>query len=198
MCCVLYINVVDANFASTTEKTIIKMKYRKPNRLKYYDYSNGGWYYITICTQDHKNLFGKIIKDKMILNNSGKIVDECWKKIAQLHKNIELDFYVIMPNHIHGIIIINYVIEDAKFASSTYDRTKMQLSKLIQQFKRSVTLRIKAVKPGLKFKWQRSFYDRIIRNEKELFNIRKYIQQNPLKWNLEKGTINLDVNDITL
>ncbi len=155
------------------------MIYRKPNRLKYYDYSNAGWYYVTICTNDHKNHFGEVINSKMDLNDAGKIVYEYWEKIEKLHKNIELDYFVIMPNHIHGIIIINSV-GDANFASPT-DRTKMELCKLLQQFKRAVTLKIKSINHESNFKWQRSFYDRIIRNEKELFNIRKYIKQNPLK-----------------
>ena len=126
----------------------------------------------------------------MILNDVGKIADECWKKIETLHKNIELDYYIIMPNHIHGIIVINDV-GDANFASPTPDRTKMQLSKLIQQFKRAVSLQIKSMNLKQDFYWQRSFYNRIIRNENELFNIRKYIEQNPLKWEFEKGSENL-------
>jgi putative transposase len=189
------------------------MRLRKPNRLKYYDYSQAGWYYITTCTKDHKNHFCKITNEKMIFNRYGQIVDECWKNIENLHENIELDYYVIMPNHIHGIIIINVGDENlssqskkkgnqkirnatlqsrnAKFAFPT-DRTKMVLSKIIQQFKRAVTIRIKSVNQNSTFKWQRSFYERIIRNEKELFEIRKYIQQNPLKWDLEKHIVNLD------
>ncbi len=95
-----------------------------------------------------------------------------------------------MPNHIHGIIVINDV-GDANFASPTPDRTKMQLSKLIQQFKRAVSLQIKSMNLKQDFYWQRSFYDRIIRNENELFNIRRYIKQNPLNWELEKGFENL-------
>ena len=164
---------------------------RKPNRFKDYDYSSAGWYFVTICTNDHKNHFGKIINDKMNLNYVGKIVYDYWEKIETLHKNVELDCSVIMPNHIHGIIIINNV-GDVKFASLT-DRTKMELCKLIQQFKRAVTLKIKSINHESNFKWQRSFYDRIIRNEKELFNIRKYIRQNPTRWIMEKSINNLDI-----
>jgi REP element-mobilizing transposase RayT len=127
----------------------------------------------------------------MNLNDVGKIVYECWDMIETLHKNVELDYFVIMPNHIHGIIIIN-TVGDANFASPT-DRTKMELCKLIQQFKRAVTLKIKSINHQSNFKWQRSFFDRIIRNERELFNIRKYIKQNTLKWNFEKSINNLDI-----
>lgn len=168
------------------------IKHRKPNRLKGYDYSNAGWYYVTICTHNHKSYFGKVTNGKMVLNSLGIIAKEYWEKIKSLHKNIELDYFVIMPNHIHGIIILNNAVGDAKFASPT-DRTKMELSKIIQQFKRAVTIKNKAFIKYSNFKWQRSFYDRIIRNDYELYNIRKYIKQNPIKWELEKDIENLDI-----
>jgi REP element-mobilizing transposase RayT len=184
------------------------MKDRKRNRLPEYDYSQTGWYYVTICTHKHIHQFGEVKNGEMILNEIGKIADENWKNIENLHEHVEIDYYVIMPNHIHGIIIINSVgdvkniqprqtfnVGDAKFASPTnvIDRTKMELSKLIQQYKRSVTLEIKTSKLQMNFKWQRSFYDRIIRNEKELFNIRKYIEQNPFKWDIGEVPVNLDI-----
>ena len=166
----------------------MRWRTRKPNRLKYYYYSNYGWYYVTICAGNHIHYFGKIEKETMILNKNGKIAESAWHKIPVLHKNIETDYHVIMPNHIHGIIIIN--VGEANLASPT-DRTKMLLSKIIQQYKRAVTLEIRKHNPN--FKWQRSFYERIIRNEKELYNIRKYIEQNPLKWYYEKKLENLEI-----
>lgn len=169
------------------------MRLRKPNRLKYFDYSNAGWYYVTICTNYHKHFFCKINKDEVILNKTGNIVNESWGNIAKLHQNIGLDYYIIMINHIHGIIIINHSRNNVadKNSAFTADRTKMELCKLIRQFKRSVT--IKSTKRNPNFKWQRPFYDRIIRNEKEFYNIRKYIEQNPLKWYCEKELENLDI-----
>lgn len=177
------------------------MRHRKPNRLKYYDYSNRGYYFVTICVQDMKCIFGEIVNKEVKLNDYGKIISESLKKIPIIHNILDLDYHVIMPNHLHAIIIVG----DAKFASSIEcniqdinenivptDRTKIVLSKIIQQFKRICTFEIR--NKGVKnFKWQRSFYDRIIRNEKELLNIRKYIHQNPLKWEIEKNSIeNLD------
>lgn len=164
-------------------------KQRKPNRLKVYDYSSPGYYFVTICTNDKGNVLGEIINAVMILNNLGIIVSENLKKISKFYKEIELDYFVVMPNHIHAILIINVV--DAKFASTTNkhkdDRTKMLLSKVIQQFKRACSLDIKEIAPHINNLWQRSFYDRIIRNDKELFNIRKYIHENPLRWDIEKN-----------
>jgi REP-associated tyrosine transposase len=131
----------------------------------------------------------------MKLNDIGKIAEDFWNEIHSHFHNVELDEYIIMPNHIHGIIIINNVVGDANFASPTKkveDRSKMELCKVIQQFKRAVTIQIKTELVETNFKWQRSFYDRIIRNETELYNIRKYIKQNPLKWDIEKGYENLN------
>lgn len=200
------------------------MKNRKRNRLPEYDYSNPAWYYVTICTHKHIHHFGKVKNGKMILNKFGKIADNNWINIAKLHEHVNIDYHIIMPNHIHGIIIINSIgntdkvqprqkfnvvdakfgfvkydsknVVDANFASTTdvIDRTKMELSKLIQQYKRSVTIEIKSSKQQKNFKWQRSFYDRIIRNENELRNIRKYIRENPVKLEIENELNNLELN----
>ncbi len=82
-----------------------KQHRRKSIRLKNYDYSNPNWYYITICSFNRKSIFGTIKKSKMILSNYGKIVAENWKAIPNHFKNVSLDYYVVMPNHLHGIII---------------------------------------------------------------------------------------------
>ncbi len=107
--------------------------------------------------------------------------------IPEVYKSIELDEFIIMPDHIHCILIIN----DDNY--KTLDRTKMLLSNAIQQFKKISTMQLKEM--GYKGKlWQRSFYDRIIRNEKELYMVRKYIRENPLRYELKPGyTDNLDL-----
>ncbi len=98
----------------------------------------------------------------------------------------EIDEYVIMPNHIHGIIIIDYKnVGDENFRPLQHNTN---LSNIIKGFKIGVTKWCNA-NNYKNFRWQRSFYDRIIRNEKELYNIRKYIRQNPLKWDLEKNNV---------
>ncbi len=90
-----------------------KKHQRKSIRLSEYDYSFSNWYYTTICTHGRKNLFGKINNDKMILNELGDVVEEEWVRTKEIRKNVDLDFYVIMPNHLHGIIIIEQSIEGA-------------------------------------------------------------------------------------
>ena len=162
-------------------------------RLKDWDYSNPWWYYITINTNDHIEYFGKVVNGKTILNDLGKIVDQFWKEIPTHFNHTELDYYVVMPNHIHGIIIINSDVEtchgmslrsinENKFSKPI----KNSLSMITNHFKGSV--KRWANKNGYEpFFWQSRFYDRIIRNEKELYNIRNYIEKNPMKWTLEKN-----------
>lgn len=165
-------------------------------RLKEWDYSNPWWYYVTINTKDHTEYFGKIENGKMILNDLGNVVDNGWKEIPIHFKNVELDYYVIMPNHVHGIIIITEC-RDAINCVSTDNRTggitglknpqlnPNSLSNVIRQYKARCSFEIRKSNPS--FAWQPRFYDRIIRNEKELLNIRRYIEQNPLKWEFEKN-----------
>jgi putative transposase len=85
---------------------------RKSIRLSEYDYSFPNWYYITICTHEKRNLFGNVKNGKMILNKFGNVVEEEWIQTKELRKYVDLDYYVIMPNHLHGIIIIEQSIED--------------------------------------------------------------------------------------
>jgi putative transposase len=174
------------------------MKNRKINRLKNFDYSQNGIYFVTICTKNREELFGKIVNSEMILNEIGKIVHACYLEIPNHFKNVYLDKFSIMPNHIHGILeIINndLGVGNAHVRSYDIDRTKMLLSKAIHGFKSSVTRNI--LYPGkeriyafpTKFAWQRSFYDRVIRNETELNKIREYIFKNPANWERDRNNV---------
>lgn len=148
---------------------------RKPTRLKEYDYSSNGYYFITLCVDNHKIVFGDVENEKVSLNNYGKEVKKILLGLSERYKSIEIDYYVIMPNHIHCIFILDNGTDK-----------KISISNVIGAFKSLTTISLH--KLGLvDFKWQRSFYDRIIRDEKELFNIRQYIDQNPLRWDIEKN-----------
>jgi len=150
-------------------------------RLKEWDYSNPWWYYVTINTKNHVESFGNVANGKMIINDLGKFAEKCWKDIPAHFPYIELDYYVVMPNHIHGIIIINPNVETPYMAS-------LPLGDIVGKFKAAVT-RL-ANKNGFSFfAWQSRFCDHVIRNERELFSIRKYIVENPLKWGLEKNNL---------
>ena len=154
-------------------------------RLKDWDYSTPWWYYITICTKNKQCLLGTIKDGKITLNKLGKIVDEEWIRTKTLRSQVELDYYVVMPNHIHGIVIIegSEVVETHRDAS--LHTIKNNLSDIIRGFKGSVTKRIRS-KGYLNFAWQPRFYDHIIRNENDLYRIRTYIQNNPMKWELDE------------
>ncbi|KAF0141173.1 MAG: transposase [Ignavibacteriales bacterium] len=153
-------------------------------RLKEWDYSNPWYYYVTINSKNHVEYFGIVANGKMMLNELGRAVDEYWNEIPKHFKMVELDSYVVMPNHVHGIIIINRTVE-TRHASSLQHKT-ITLSDIIGSFKSAVTKKIR--ENGYNnFSWQPRFYDRIIRNEKELYNIQKYVGQNPLKWEFEKN-----------
>jgi len=166
-------------------------KKRKLTRLRSYDYSENGYYFITLCTEDGKEYFGKIENEKMVLNQYGEIVERLWKEIPNHYDNVEMDEFVIMPNHIHGIIIISNSgirTEHGSVPTNT-GRSYGLLSKIIKSFKNTVTREIRRRFRDEKFQWQRSFYDHVIRNEESLYEIRKYVINNPLKWHLEKNNI---------
>ncbi|MBU1101336.1 MAG: transposase [Bacteroidetes bacterium] len=159
-----------------------KPQQRKSPRLPEYDYSTPAYYFVTICVKDHEEMLGSIHDGKMHQNKFGEIVDKVWKGLPNYYTNVELDYHCTMPNHFHGIIILNSVGEGSPLP---YVPT---LDKIIGYFKFNSAKQINQLRhnPGTKI-WQRSFYDRVIRNEKELYNIRKYIEQNPMKWEYERN-----------
>ena len=190
------------------------MKQRKPTRLKDYDYSKGGGYFVTICTKNRMNRFGDIVNGEMVLNSSGKIASSMIAGITKVFNNILIDRFIVMPNHVHCIINIienlpvgnaserrivqptqssiarlttNEIIssEMRSVDDTPNDRTKMLLSKVVQLYKSSVTKRVKKIEKSVYSLWQSSFHDRIIRNEREYGNIQLYIANNPLQWDLD-------------
>ncbi|MBI1937782.1 MAG: transposase [Ignavibacteriales bacterium] len=158
-------------------------------RLKEWDYSNPWWYFVTINTKDHKEYFGNVVNEEMILNDLGTVASKCWQEIPIHFPNTELDYFIILPNHLHGIVIINPL--ENKNVEAPYMASLRPLGYIIGKYKAAAKRWANKNNRSF-FAWQSRFYDRIIRNEKELFNIRKYIEQNPLKWELEKsGTGNI-------
>ncbi len=159
---------------------------RKRNRLLHFDYSRPGIYFITMCTYRRKGFFGCIENSRMVLSRSGEIAEECWKEIPRHISGVRLDEFAIMPNHIHGIIIIEKKVSNNFFpGEESYDPTKMLIPIIVQQFKSAVTRKIRFTLGDFSFGWQRSFYDHIVRNERAFFNIRKYIAENPVRWELD-------------
>lgn len=167
------------------------MRNRKANRLRHYDYSQSGAYFITVCTKDQKCLFGPVSDSKMQLNVLGQIVINTWLEVIESNSNVTSDYSVVMPNHFHAILNIeNDELEKKLLISdkeSEQRRKTMLLSKIVGRFKMRSAKRINQARniPGEAL-WMRSYWDRVIRNEEELMKIREYIQNNPLKWELDK------------
>jgi REP element-mobilizing transposase RayT len=184
-----------------------KNKYhRRSIRLKEYDYTSPGWYYVTICTHQQAVLFGDINNGRIVLSSIGKMAREYWLQIPNHFKFVELDEFVIMPNHIHGIIIINDrpgngddnngngrgVRSNAPANANVNPQNYFSqisapsgtLGVIVRSYKSSVTRWCRKNKFEY-FQWQRNYYEHIIRNEQELYQIRKYIRNNPAKWELD-------------
>lgn len=164
---------------------------RRSIRLKQYDYSTTGFYFITICTWKHLCLFGKIEKDRMIINKSGEITEKEWYRTGELRANIKLHEFIIMPNHMHGIIEITNNRDTTRRGTACRARfAKPQqgtISTMIRSYKSAVTKQIRDQSNDRKLKiWQRNYYEHIIRNEEAYLKISEYIQNNPLKWKEDK------------
>jgi REP element-mobilizing transposase RayT len=157
-------------------------KNRKRTRLKNYDYSQNWCYFVTICTDWRIDYFWEIISWEMIMNEFWEIIDKCFMSILEHFPNVELDEYIIMPNHIHWIIRINVGVENFQ----PLQKWKYWLSSIIKWFKIGVTKICKQNNINFLW-WQRSFYDRIVRNEEEFYKIKEYIRNNPKKWDLDKN-----------
>ena len=184
---------------------------RNSYRLEGYDYSRAGCYFVTVCTQGRQCLFGKIIEGEMVLNDAGKLVVHWWHETESKFPHLELEQYVLMPNHIHGIVMLvgadlcvrpqrrnikpsncHQIEQERKEQNQQGGHTGPPLQEIIQWFKTMTTNEyIKEVKsrrfpPFEKRIWQRSFYDHVIRDDDDLGRIREYIQNNPLKWSLDE------------
>jgi REP element-mobilizing transposase RayT len=176
---------------------------RRSIRLKEYDYSRAGYYYITICTHNREHLFGNIEHGTMRHNDSGTIALNEWTRTPEMRPNISLDAFVIMPNHLHGIIIINGVIGDdsrngdsflrtgtmhrAPMENPVYEQfgkpTSNTIPTIIRGFKAAVTKQVNIIRktPGVPV-WQRNYYEHIIKDEKSYYAITEYIKKNPFRW----------------
>jgi REP element-mobilizing transposase RayT len=164
------------------------------DRLKDWDYAGTAWYFVTICIRNNKPFFGYIIDDEVCLSPLGLIVEEEWKRTAQIRPSVFLDEFVIMPNHLHAIIqfrkahpVKTESVETHSCASlhgPSLRRPPRSLGSLIAGFKSAVTKRIRGTGRH-DFVWQRGYHDHIIRDDGDLRRIRHYIRLNPLKWSLD-------------
>jgi REP element-mobilizing transposase RayT len=173
---------------------MIVIRQRKPNRLKNFNYSSSGYYFVTMCTKNRQEYFGNIINNKMILNEYGKITEHYWLEIPKHFNNVKLDEFIVMPNHVHGIIVIKNIFNPVgnRHACSLQNaicrRQNQLLSNIINLYKSTTSKFIH--RSGINsFRWQKSFYDHIIRNEYSLFGILQYIRDNPRNWDEDRNNL---------
>jgi REP element-mobilizing transposase RayT len=153
---------------------------RRSIRLLEFDYSQPGAYFVTICTHHHGNTLGNCHDSMIQLNQIGNIIQSEWNCLKIRFPEISLDAFIVMPNHIHGIILITH-------ESSANNKKIHPLGTVIGEYKSTTTRLINAIQktPGKLF-WQRNYYEHIIRDEDALIKVREYIQYNPINWALDK------------
>ncbi len=169
--------------------------HRRSIRLQGYDYSQPGAYFVTICVRNRECLLGDMVDGAMVLNDYGKIVESEWLKTAVVRPNVELDEFIVMPNHFHGII---FIIDDGR-GTARRAPTGEQFGKpsvgslptIVRSFKSAATNGINQLQEswGSLF-WQRGYHEHIIRSEGELDRIRKYIIENPIRWDQDENNPN--------
>jgi len=156
-------------------------------RLTHHNYSSPGSYFITICTFKRESCFGEIVDNTFQGNELSTICTTCWFDLPNHYDNCELDSFVIMPNHVHGIVIIKNDCRDGACPVSTI-KHKNILGHIVGSFKSAVTKYVNMT--NIPFHWQSRFYDHVIRNEEELHKIREYIANNPMNWKEDRNNIN--------
>ncbi|NJM41641.1 MAG: hypothetical protein HC853_13225 [Anaerolineae bacterium] len=187
--------------------------HRRSIRLPDYDYAQSGAYFITICTQSRELLFGDVVNDGMVLSELGQMVEAHWQNISAHFDQLALDAFVVMPNHLHGILVLvdsgTPAMERAKhFGDATgqlglHSRNASPLRRgdgtqagsvaaIVQNFKSVTTRKINQMR-GLvgRTVWQRNYHERVIRDARELEAKRKYIADNPMQWALDAENPNV-------
>lgn len=154
---------------------------RKSSRLKNYNYASIGYYFITINAKEWQPIFGEIKNEVMYPTLLGEIIQEEWERVAEIRKNIKLHEYVVMPNHFHAIVEICYSLN--KDIVPTKYLAAHSLGAIIGSFKGAVTRQYNILNNGEKTQvWHVRFHDRIIRDERELQNKRRYVLNNVKNW----------------
>ncbi len=171
--------------------------HRRSIRLKGYDYAQAGVYFVTLCVQGRECVLGKVVDGQMMLNDTGQRADQFWPAVADHFADVEIDIWVTMPNHVHAIIVIGRGVVSTPNNEETGGEkggetpplpppptvSAPTLGQIMAYFKYQTTKSINQMRetPGARF-WQRNYWEHVIRDETDLNRIRRYIQDNPLRW----------------
>lgn len=157
---------------------------RRSIRWADYDYRLSGLYFVTICAHERRCLFGDVVGDSVRPSPAGEVVIAEWVRSGEIRREIAIDAFVVMPNHLHGIVAIDQSVHPAVSAPSPRSRS---LGSFINGFKAATTRHINDMRGTVGAAvWQRNYYERVIRNEDELNRIREYIAVNPAKWTADR------------
>jgi REP element-mobilizing transposase RayT len=166
--------------------------HRRSICLKGYDYSEAGAYFITICANSRECLFGDVVGEEMRLKDAGQMVRDIWHRIPEHFPHADIDEFIVMPNHVHGIIVINPTGRGMACHAPTHRQFAKpitgSLSTIVGSFKSAITRQINLIRntPGCSV-WQRNYYEHVIRSEEEMNRIREYIIENPVKWSEDEN-----------
>ena len=168
--------------------------HRRSIRLRGYDYSRAGAYFVTVCTEDRACLFGEVVFGEMVLTDAGQVVQNTWDGLESHYPGVVCDTFIVMPNHIHGIIVLSDGGPDADrkpVPATLHDNRALdrpRLSEIVRAFKSFSARRINVSRQSRGAPvWQRNYYERIIRNDDMYCAIRKYIMDNPARWELDQN-----------
>ena len=176
--------------------------HRRSIRLRAFDYTQQGAYFVTVCTQNRACIFGEVVNGEMRMNDFGRAAQAVWEEIPTHFPQVETDAYVVMPNHVHGIIVIAHANVGATHDNVGLTRVvgathasplradgpaKRSLGAIVGSYKSAVSKRVNRTRrtPGAPV-WQRNYYDHIIRSDDDLNRIRQYILDNPAKWSKDR------------
>ena len=159
---------------------------RRSIRMPAYDYAQAGAYFVTMVAHQRQSLFGEIVDGRVVTNGYGEAVEHEWLRSSEIRPGVQLDAFVVMPNHVHGIVIIGDRVgahSCAPLPKALLHRPPRSLGSLVAGFKSAATKRINEIRgaPGLPV-WQRNYYEHVIRDEEELNAVRQYIVDNPARW----------------
>jgi putative transposase len=157
----------------------------RPIRLKGYDYAQAGAYFVTICAHDRACLFGDLVDAEVVLRPAGRVVQNAWDELTKHYPHVGLDAFVVMPNHVHGIIMLSSDPVEAGLKPAA--TVRHALPEVVRAFKTFSSRRINELRhtPGVPV-WQRNYYEHVIRSESDLERTREYIAANHLKWALDR------------